>query len=64
MKTTQLSSGSFTVLDRLYSFIGRVNYDYKNKYIFNASYRRDGSSKFQKGFRYGDFFVVVLVGNK
>ena len=55
---TQLSSGSFTVLDRLYSFIGRVNYDYKNKYIFNASYRRDGSSKFQKGFRYGDFFAV------
>ncbi|MFH4964852.1 TonB-dependent receptor [Gaetbulibacter sp. M235] len=55
---TQLSDGSFTVLDRLYSLIGRVNYDYKNKYIFNASYRRDGSSKFQKGFRYGDFFAV------
>jgi TonB-linked SusC/RagA family outer membrane protein len=55
---TQLSGGSFSVLDRLYSFIGRVNYDYKNKYIFNASYRRDGSSKFQKGFRYGDFFAV------
>lgn len=56
--TTQLSAGSLTVLDRLYSYIGRVNYDYKDKYIFNASYRRDGSSKFQKGNRYGDFFAV------
>lgn len=55
---TQLSSGSLSVLDRLYSYIARVNYDYKDKYIFNASYRRDGSSKFTKGNQFGDFFAV------
>ena len=54
---TQLSGGSLSVLGRLYSYIGRINYDFKDKYIFNASYRRDGSSKFQKGFRFGDFFA-------
>ena len=55
---TQLSGGSFSVLNRLYSYIARINYDYKDKYILNGSFRRDGSSKFQKGFRYGDFFAV------
>ncbi|WP_435416657.1 SusC/RagA family TonB-linked outer membrane protein [Polaribacter aestuariivivens] len=55
---TQLSSGSLSVLDRLYSYIARVNYDYDDKYIFNASYRRDGSSKFTKGSQFGDFFAL------
>ena len=55
---TQLSDGGLSVLNKLYSYIGRVNYDYKNKYLFNASYRRDGSSKFQQGSRFGDFYAV------
>lgn len=53
----QLSGGTFSVIDRLYSYIGRINYDYQDKYILNVSYRRDGSSKFQKGFRYGNFYA-------
>lgn len=32
--------------DRLLSFFGRVNYDYKDRYLFTATYRADGSSKF------------------
>lgn len=55
---TQLSGGAFNVKDKLYSYIARVNYDYKNKYLFNASYRRDGSSKFQSGNRFGDFYAI------
>lgn len=55
---TQLSDGGLSVLDRLFSYIGRVNYDYKDKYLFNASYRRDGSSNFQEGSKFGDFFAV------
>lgn len=32
--------------NRLFSFFGRVNYTYSNKYIFTFSARRDGSSNF------------------
>ncbi|MFO7674474.1 MAG: SusC/RagA family TonB-linked outer membrane protein [Lutibacter sp.] len=55
---TQLSGGSISVMDRLYSYIARVNYDYQNKYLLNASFRRDGSSKFQQGNKFGNFFAV------
>lgn len=57
---TQLSSGSFSVSDKLYSYIARVNYDYNNKYLFNTSFRRDGSSKFQPGKRFGNFYAVSV----
>ena len=30
----------------LLSFFGRINYDYKNRYLLSASIRRDESSKF------------------
>lgn len=37
------------------SFFGRVGYSFKGRYIFNASLRRDGSSKFGKNNRWGNF---------
>ena len=37
------------------SFFGRVNYDFKGKYIFEANFRADGSSRFAKGNRWGYF---------
>jgi TonB-linked SusC/RagA family outer membrane protein len=40
------------------SLFGRLNYDYKDKYLFMASVRRDGSSKFAPGNRYGIFPAV------
>lgn len=40
------------------SLFGRINYDYEDKYIFMASLRRDGSSKFAPGSRYGLFPAV------
>jgi TonB-linked SusC/RagA family outer membrane protein len=40
------------------SLFTRLNYDYKDKYIFMASVRRDGSSKFAPGNRYGIFPAV------
>lgn len=42
-------------LNRLNSFLTRVNYNYKSKYLFTASFRADGSSKFTKGNRWGYF---------
>lgn len=41
--------------------VGRVNYDYMSKYIAEASFRYDGSSKFAKGHRWG-FFPSFSVG--
>lgn len=32
--------------DKLLSFFGRANYDYKNRYLFTGTYRVDGSSRF------------------
>ena len=37
-------------------FFSRVLYNYKNKYFFNASLRRDGSSVFSKENRWGTFY--------
>jgi TonB-linked SusC/RagA family outer membrane protein len=41
--------------DNLLSFFGRVNYDFKNRYLFTATVRADGSSKFLDGNRWGYF---------
>jgi len=41
--------------NKLLSFFGRANYDYKGKYLFSAALRADGSSKFAKGNQWGYF---------
>ena len=48
--------GSNTVpYNNLLSFFGRVNYSYKDKYMFTAIVRADGSCNFAKGHRWGIF---------
>lgn len=37
------------------SYLARANYTFDNKYILTATYRRDGSSKFARGNRWGNF---------
>lgn len=44
--------------DASMSFIGRINYSFKNRYLLNLSYRRDGTSKFGPGNRWGNFESV------
>ncbi|MBP7039070.1 MAG: TonB-dependent receptor [Bacteroidales bacterium] len=39
----------------LFSLFGRVNYDYKGKYLVEGTIRRDGSSRFSAAHRYGVF---------
>jgi len=46
--------------DKLISFFGRVNYDYKRRYSVGATLRADGSSKFARGHRWGIFPSVAL----
>ncbi|PID62551.1 MAG: hypothetical protein CR986_01340 [Ignavibacteriae bacterium] len=40
---------------RLRSFFGRINYSYLDRYLFTANIRRDGSSRFDKDDRWGNF---------
>jgi TonB-linked SusC/RagA family outer membrane protein len=37
------------------SYFGRVNYDYEGKYLFEANFRSDASSRFAPGHRWGTF---------
>lgn len=37
------------------SWLARVNYDYKDKYLFEANIRYDGTSRFAEGNRWGAF---------
>ncbi len=41
-------------------YFARLNYDYDDKYYLTASYRRDGSSRFSKDNRWGNFYSVGL----
>jgi TonB-linked SusC/RagA family outer membrane protein len=43
---------------RMISYVGSANYNYDNKYYVGFSFRRDGSSKFGKDNRWGDFWSV------
>ncbi|QTE22410.1 SusC/RagA family TonB-linked outer membrane protein [Polaribacter cellanae] len=55
---TRNSSGGFSPYKRLNSYFARINYDYKNKYLLGASFRRDGSSQFKKDFKFGNFYAI------
>lgn len=44
----------------LMSYIGRINYEYAGKYLLTASVRRDGSSKFAPGKKWGTFPAVSV----
>ncbi len=52
---TSLTGGSNGAAYSLLSTIGRVNYDYKKKYLLSAAMRRDGSSRFGADKQWGDF---------
>ena len=49
------ASGSPSTAGALASFFGRVNYSYKDTYLFSATVRADGSSNFARGHRWGVF---------
>jgi TonB-linked SusC/RagA family outer membrane protein len=53
--TEQILNSSSISEERLYSLFSRLDYNYMKKYIFSATLRRDGSSKFGIDKRYGIF---------
>ena len=58
-KNAALSNGLANQI-RYLSYFGRVNYDYKGKYLLTANIRRQGSSKFGQDKRFGLFPSVSL----
>ncbi|MGG5577836.1 SusC/RagA family TonB-linked outer membrane protein [Myroides sp. C15-4] len=48
----------YTVEDRLTSYLGRLSYDYNNKYFIEGSFRRDSSTRFDKSVRAGNFYAI------
>jgi TonB-linked SusC/RagA family outer membrane protein len=46
---------SFYYTEAMESFIGRLTYAYKGKYLLSGSLRSDGSSKFAEGHKWGTF---------
>ena len=56
---TNLTSGdSYPLRYRTESYLGRVRWNYQEKYNVEASFRRDGSSRFAKKSRWGNFWSV------
>lgn len=47
---------SYTDTYRKEGYFGRLNYNYSGKYYASLSYRHDGSSRFAKDIRWGDFW--------
>ncbi len=52
---TSLTGASGFNAYRLLSTIGRLNYNYKGKYLLSGAIRRDGSSRFGKNEQFGNF---------
>ncbi len=58
--TGSLTTSSNLSQQQLLSYMARVNYGYKDKYLLTASIRRDGSSVFAEGHKYDNFPSIAL----
>ena len=58
VKISEMSS--FTQDYKKEGYFARLNYDYSDRYYLTASYRRDGSSRFTKDNRWGNFYSFGL----
>ncbi|HEY4875601.1 MAG TPA: TonB-dependent receptor, partial [Puia sp.] len=47
----------------LLSFLGSINYNYNNEYFVTGNVRRDGSSKLDPNYRWGNFFSGSVAWN-
>ena len=56
----QVDDGSFYTM---LSYLFRANYTFDRRYILTATFRRDGSSKFASGNRYGNFPSAAIAWN-
>lgn len=53
-------SESFEYKHAILSYIGRINYNYDDRYLFSATVRRDASSRLTRNIRWGTFPSVSV----
>ncbi|MDO4165073.1 MAG: SusC/RagA family TonB-linked outer membrane protein [Bacteroides sp.] len=53
------TTSSVSTPERMLSFFGQANYNYKHKYLLSATFRADGSTKFAPGHQWGYFPSVA-----
>ena len=58
MKEGETGFSTYRNDSKLISFFGRVSYDWKGRYLFTASLRHEGSSKFGANHKWGNFPAV------
>jgi len=63
LKVNAIAGNTYNNTDELQSFFGRVNYSIAEKYLFTATLRADGSSKFGGNNQYGYFPSAAFAWN-
>jgi TonB-linked SusC/RagA family outer membrane protein len=61
--TTIINNGELNAVQNRFSYFGRVNYAFADKYLVSASFRRDGSSVFGLDTKWGNFPAISLGWN-
>lgn len=61
--TTIVSEGEINIEKNKIGFFGSIGYAYDNKYLLNASFRRDGSSVFGIQSKWGNFPAISVGWN-
>ena len=56
--TNMTSEDNYQANERTESYLARVRYNYMDKYNVEASFRRDGSSHFDRKVRWGNFWSI------
>ena len=56
----EVGMGSYMNDAKLIAFFGRISYDWKGRYMLTASLRHEGSSKFGKNHKWGNFPAVSI----
>ncbi|MBR1706660.1 MAG: SusC/RagA family TonB-linked outer membrane protein [Bacteroidales bacterium] len=56
--TASSTPSGYSYADHSESYLGRARYNFDQKYFFEASFRRDGSSRFSADKRWGNFWSV------
>jgi len=57
---TTLTPVSYVYQSELISYLSRINYSYDDRYLVTLTYRRDGSSKFGAGNKWGNFPAAAV----
>lgn len=56
---TQTNNSFYGITQRFwFGMMGRISYDFENKYYLDLSYRRDASNGFDDDYRWGNFYSV------